>query len=117
MTDFGAVPEPRRDNTDAIQACIDAAGGRVVVPLGEFRCGTLQLRDGVELHLAHGAVLRAIERAEAFPEIPPAEPSRMDERATKAFLYAATWWRPTACSARTLPRSNWGPVRPAVSGG
>ncbi|MFW5894073.1 MAG: glycoside hydrolase family 28 protein [Verrucomicrobiota bacterium] len=80
------------DNTGAIQACIDAAsvtgGGRVVVPPGEFRCGTLHLRDGVELHLARGAVLQAIERADAFPAIPPAEPSRMDEHAAKAYIYA-----------------------------
>ncbi|MFB6152044.1 MAG: glycoside hydrolase family 28 protein [Haloarculaceae archaeon] len=48
--------------TDALQAAIDACaadgGGRVHVPPGEYRTGTIQLRGGVDLHLAGGATVR-----------------------------------------------------------
>lgn len=35
----------------AIQACHNAGGGWVVVPAGEFRCGPVHLRYGVNFHL------------------------------------------------------------------
>lgn len=50
------------DQTAEIQAAIDrvsaTGGGRVELAAGEHLCGGLRLRDGVELHLAQGAVLR-----------------------------------------------------------
>ena len=54
------VPAPL--GTSALQAAIDrisaAGGGKVVVPRGEWTIGTVWLRDGVELHLPEGAVLK-----------------------------------------------------------
>ena len=48
--------------TVALQAAIDetsnAGGGKVVVPRGEWTIGTVWLRDGVELNLSEGAVLK-----------------------------------------------------------
>ena len=45
----------------AIQAAIDQlaaqGGGRLVVPAGIYKTGALFLKQGVELHLAEGAVL------------------------------------------------------------
>ena len=41
----------------AIQACHNAGGGWVVVPAGEFRCGPVHLRYGVNFHLSAGALL------------------------------------------------------------
>ncbi|MCQ2388116.1 MAG: DUF4982 domain-containing protein [Kiritimatiellae bacterium] len=50
-------------NRTAIQRAVDAAaaagGGRVVVPAGTFLTGSVELKDGVEFHLAKGAVLKA----------------------------------------------------------
>ncbi|WP_197528202.1 glycoside hydrolase family 28 protein [Posidoniimonas polymericola] len=44
---------------EAIQACHDAGGGRVVVPTGEWRVdGPLHLLSNVDLHLERGATLR-----------------------------------------------------------
>jgi polygalacturonase len=43
----------------AIDACAAAGGGRVVLPAGNFRAGTIFLRSGVTLHLDKGAVLAA----------------------------------------------------------
>lgn len=52
-------------NARAVQAAIDdvarQGGGRVTVPAGTWRSGTVWLKDGVELHLDAGAVLKASE--------------------------------------------------------
>lgn len=63
IIDFHAdVSHP--DNTVSFQRAIDAAyengGGRVTVPAGEYKLGMISLRDNVELHLEHGAVLSSI---------------------------------------------------------
>ncbi|NLE13128.1 MAG: hypothetical protein GX628_05550 [Clostridiales bacterium] len=62
ITDFGAKADGSALCTGAIQAAIDACGvtgGVVNIPAGRYITGTLWLRDNVELHLEHGAVLRA----------------------------------------------------------
>ena len=41
----------------AIEECSKAGGGRVVVPVGNYKIGTIILRSGVNLHLEKGAVL------------------------------------------------------------
>ena len=43
----------------AIDACASSGGGRVIVPAGVYLTGTIWLKDNVELHLEHGAVLKA----------------------------------------------------------
>jgi polygalacturonase len=62
VTNFGAVADGRMDCTvaisNAINACVQAGGGRVVVPAGEFLTGAIHLKSGVDLHLATDAVLR-----------------------------------------------------------
>ncbi len=49
------------NNAPAIQAAINAAsaagGGRVLVPVGRFTTGPIELRSGVELHVSSGAEL------------------------------------------------------------
>ncbi|MGH7621968.1 MAG: glycoside hydrolase family 28 protein, partial [Gemmatimonadaceae bacterium] len=42
---------------DAIGACHQAGGGRVVVPAGRFLTGAVRLESNVDLHLARGATL------------------------------------------------------------
>ena len=63
IIDFGAAAGGETLCTAAIQAAIDACaaagGGRVVVPAGLYRTGTIFLRSHVELHLQHGARLKA----------------------------------------------------------
>jgi polygalacturonase len=56
ITDFGAVADGKTDSTaairNAIDACVKAGGGHVVVPAGTFLTGAIHLQSGVDLHLA-----------------------------------------------------------------
>ncbi|MEM9720642.1 MAG: glycosyl hydrolase family 28 protein [Bacteroidota bacterium] len=61
ILDFGALPDGKSLNTEAIQVAIDSAhavgGGRVVVPPGKFVSGSLILKSGVNLHVQQGGTL------------------------------------------------------------
>jgi len=61
ILDFGAKNDTTLHSTQAIQqaidACSGAGGGRVVVPAGIYKTGTLVLRSHVDLHLETGATL------------------------------------------------------------
>ena len=63
ITDYGAESGGKTLCTAAVQAAVDACaadgGGTVVVPAGTFLIGTVWLKSRVELHLQHGAVLKA----------------------------------------------------------
>jgi polygalacturonase len=68
---FGARADGAGADGPAIQAAIDAAGarggGRVVLDGGVFLSGALVMRQGVELRVERGAVLRASEDPRDFP--------------------------------------------------
>lgn len=68
----GAIADAKTLNTAAIQSAIDAAhaagGGRVVIPKGTFKSGAIFLKQGVELHLAEGAVLLGSNNIEDYPK-------------------------------------------------
>lgn len=59
--DFGASPDGVTLNTACIQAAIDYAsasgGGRVILSPGKYLCGSIYLKNGVDLHLEAGATL------------------------------------------------------------
>jgi polygalacturonase len=64
ILDYGALADGHTNNAVAIQATIDACseagGGMVLIPSGgTFICGTISLRDNIELHLENGAKLQA----------------------------------------------------------
>jgi len=62
ITDFGASGDGTNDCSGAItwalEACVRAGGGRVVVPAGSFLTGPIHLPGGVNLHLAKDATLK-----------------------------------------------------------
>jgi polygalacturonase len=64
VTKFGAKGDGKTDASaairKAIEACVKAGGGRVVVPEGTFLTGPIRLRSRVNLHLAKGAVVRFV---------------------------------------------------------
>ncbi len=59
--DYGAISDTTKLSTIAIQKAIDechlAGGGRVLVPTGDFKTGSLQLKSNVHLYLEEGATL------------------------------------------------------------
>jgi len=71
ITDYGAVVDSITLNTKAIQQAIDACaasgGGRVVIPPGKFRSGTILLTSNVALHFEHNLVLLASIDQKDFP--------------------------------------------------
>lgn len=55
----------------AIAACNEAGGGRVVVPAGEWLTGPIHLKSNVNLHLEAGAVLRFTDNPQDYlPAVP-----------------------------------------------
>ena len=61
VTDYGARSDTSVLCTAVLQQCIDLCsangGGRVVIPAGNFKTGTIILRSNVNLHLELGATL------------------------------------------------------------
>ncbi len=61
ITQYGAVPDGKTLNTEAIQKAIDAAhknkGGVVIFPKGKFLSGTIQLKSNVHLYFEEDAIL------------------------------------------------------------
>jgi len=72
ITAHGAVPDGKTLNTASIQRAIDAAkaagGGRVVIPGGVFRTGSIFLAQDVELFLAEGATLLGSNDIDDYPK-------------------------------------------------
>ncbi len=62
ITDFGAKADSTMINTEAIQTAIDKCaedgGGTVVVPAGTFILGALFFKQGVNLEIEAGGVLK-----------------------------------------------------------
>ena len=87
----GAVAFGGPDETARLQREIDAAsargGGRVVVTKGVHPCGTLHLKQGVELHLEEGAVLLGGDKSDDYEDVETRE-GLYPEKSMKVFLVA-----------------------------
>jgi polygalacturonase len=74
ITSFGARSGMDYLNTAAINKAIDACtkngGGRVVIPAGIFRSGTIFMKNNVELYLEIGATLLASTDLKDLPMQP-----------------------------------------------
>jgi len=79
-------------NGHDIQAAIDKAfadgGGKVVVPVGKYNVGSIQLKSNVELHLEKGAVLIGSDKEEAYFSFPEEICSIRPEESDKVLIYA-----------------------------
>src|SRR6185436_2156669 len=83
VTDFGAVPDGKTLNTEAIARAIAAVekkgGGRVIVPPGLWLTGPIALKSKIELHLETGAL---IQFTTDFSQYPPLESNLKSEKLT-----------------------------------
>jgi len=61
ITDYGAIEGGESDNTnaiaEAIKACNEAGGGRVIIPSGIWLTNAIHFKSNVNLHLEEGAIL------------------------------------------------------------
>ena len=93
IMDHGAKGDGEFLNTPAIQSAIDQChqegGGRVVVPAGSFRTGTIILKSHVSLYLDAGAVILGSTELKDYPEIYPVFRSYTDVNyVDKSLIYA-----------------------------
>ena len=93
ILDFGAAGDTGKLSTQAInkavEACFKAGGGRVIIPAGHFKSGTITLRNNVSLFLERGAVLYASTDHRDFPrQQQPAYRSQKDPGGWYALIYA-----------------------------
>jgi polygalacturonase len=69
---FGASGDGKSINTRQIQAAIDdcagKGGGKVEFEPGTYLTGAIYLKSNVELYIAKGVCLKAIDRVEDFPD-------------------------------------------------
>ena len=90
---YGAVNDTAVLSTEginrAVTACSGAGGGRVVIPAGHFKSGTIFLKDNVELYFEPGAVLYGSTAHEDYPRQPQAAfRSQKDKHGWFALIYA-----------------------------
>jgi polygalacturonase len=93
ILDFGAASDTGKLSTlainKAVEACFKAGGGRVIIPNGHFKSGTITLLDNVELFLERGAVLYGSTEHSDYPrQKQPAYRSQKDPGGWYALIYA-----------------------------
>ena len=71
IKDFGAVGDGKTVCTNAINSAIEKCaangGGKVIIPPGVFKSGTILMKNNVELHLETGSTLLASTDNNDFP--------------------------------------------------
>lgn len=69
---YGARGDGKTLDSPAINAAIDACagegGGTVVLPAGNYLCGSIHLKSNIELHLTPGATIIAADQQGAYDE-------------------------------------------------
>jgi polygalacturonase len=92
VIDYGAKNDTTVLSTHALQQAIDACsaagGGRVVVPAGSYKIGTIILRSNVHLHLEHGATLYGSTDLRDYQRVKSSYQSLRTHTETVQLLYA-----------------------------
>lgn len=104
---YGASRDTSVVQTQAINAAIEAChrngGGRVVIPAGKYKSGTIILKDNVELHLERGATLYASLCDDDYPVQPRASyRSQKDADGWVSLIYAV--------DAENIGITGWGTI-------
>ena len=92
IVDYGAKSDTTAFSTTALQRAIDdcskACGGRVVVPSGSYKIGSIELRSHVHLYLEHGATLYGSTRLEDYRPMKSDYVSLRTQSTTIQLIYA-----------------------------
>ena len=92
ILDYGAVSDTTRLSTMAIQKAIDECakdgGGRVLIPAGQFKTGTIVLRSHVNLHVAMGATLYGSTSLSDYRPMKSSYVSLRTQKETVQLIYA-----------------------------
>ncbi len=93
ILDYGAVSDTTKLSTaainNAVNACFGKGGGKVIIPPGRYKSGTIVLKDNVELYLERGATLYASTDQKDFPrQAQPVYRSQKDPGGWFALIYA-----------------------------
>jgi polygalacturonase len=93
ITQYGAVSDTSQLSTtainNAINDCHRHGGGRVIIPAGNFKSGTIILKSNVELYLENGATLYGSTDQKDYPQqARPAYRSQKDPGGWFALIYA-----------------------------
>ena len=89
---YGAVNDTTQLSTSAIQQAIDDCnrdgGGRVVIPTGSYKIGTIIIKSNVHLHFEHGATLYGSTRLEDYLPMKSDYVSLRTQTSTVQLIYA-----------------------------
>lgn len=88
----GAISDTTKLSTSAIQKAIDDCtangGGRVLIPSGKYKTGTIILKNNVDLHFENGAILFGSKNLDDYIKLKPAYVSLRTQEATIQLVYA-----------------------------
>ena len=92
IADYGAKSDTTVLSTTALQRAIDlcseAGGGRVVIPAGSYKIGSIELKSHVHLYLEHGATLYGSTRLEDYRPMKSDYVSLRTQTTTVQLIYA-----------------------------
>ena len=89
---YGAVNDTTQLSTSALQQAIDDCsrngGGKVVIPTGSYKIGTIIIKSNVHLHFEHGATLYGSTRLEDYLPMKSDYVSLRTQTSTIQLIYA-----------------------------
>ncbi len=92
VTDYGAVSDTAILSTEGIQlainACEQRGGGKVVFPAGDYKTGTIILKNNVILYLEAGATLYGSRSLDDYIPMKPEYSSLRTQTETVQLIYA-----------------------------
>ena len=96
IMDYGAVADGKTLTHDAFNRAIEAAaekgGGRVLVPFGDYLCGSIRMKSNIDLHFEPGArIIAAPESSNAYDAREPWEGPQYQDGGHTFFHNSLIW--------------------------
>ncbi|TDN95445.1 pectate lyase-like protein [Salegentibacter sp. 24] len=92
VMDYGAVADGKTDNTiafaDAIGACSESGGGKVLVPEGKYLTGPIHLKSNVNFHIAENTEILFTKDKKAYLPVVHTSYEGMEFMSYSPMIYA-----------------------------